>query len=371
MRRRKKKVMIYAYTRFNLGDDILIQTLCTRYPEVEFLLYAQPEYKTVLQTCTNLTVLSNTNIAAGCLNRLGRMAGNGNLYENLLAGRCDACVCITGSLFIQRDEHWQSYFRYIKGRKIRSIPYFLIGANFGPYNDSAFYESFRQLFSTYEDVCFRERHSFDLFASLPNVRRAPDAVFAGSGLKPRATSTACGKSIAISLIHLADRPDLASHESAYLHALSHTCRHYSELGYDIHLISFCREEGDEEAIAKLRQLAGSGRVHTLFYRGDIEEVITCMQQAEMIVATRFHAMIIGWMLGRKVLPVCYSPKMDHVLEDINYHLPALRIQEIKRPEAITHALQSVRSAFDVERIMQEAQGQFAQLDKWLGTDHSH
>src|SRR5699024_1160694 len=44
-----KKVMVYAYSQFNLGDDLFIKILCERYPETQFVLYAPKQYKRCFQ----------------------------------------------------------------------------------------------------------------------------------------------------------------------------------------------------------------------------------------------------------------------------------------------------------------------------------
>ncbi len=62
---KQKKVMIYAYCNFNLGDDLFIKILCERYPEVHFLLYAPIEYKYYFKWLPNITVYPRNNIFLG------------------------------------------------------------------------------------------------------------------------------------------------------------------------------------------------------------------------------------------------------------------------------------------------------------------
>lgn len=60
-----KRIMINAYTTFNLGDDLFIKVLCERYPNTEFILYAPKEYKINFKNSSNLKVISNSNILFG------------------------------------------------------------------------------------------------------------------------------------------------------------------------------------------------------------------------------------------------------------------------------------------------------------------
>ncbi len=355
-------IMIYAYTRLNLGDDILILTLCERYPDVQFLLYAPECYKNVFSCCRNLTIHPSNSIKSRIVNALGRLLRNGNFFENSLARKCNACVCITGSLFIQRAPHWEDYFRYIEGRSIPGIPYFLLGANFGPYNDDDFYRAYQRLFASYADVCFREKHSYELFRGLPNSRFATDVVFANKSLWQVGSKAAISKSIAISLIDLSCRDELKRHETSYLEALRHTCQHYAAQGYNVSLLSFCAGEGDEYATEKLREMCADEHVRCIHYQGNIQTMITCMFQAEFIIATRFHAMIIAWMLERKVLPLCYSPKMVHILDDMGYTAPFLSIDQISNHSDITRMMGSIHAPYDVSSSIRESENQFKLLD---------
>ena len=59
-------------------------------------------------------------------------------------------------------------------------PRFILGSNFGPYQNIAFLEYYNNLLQTYTDVCFRDAYSKSLFPKLQNIRYAKDVVFAGN-----------------------------------------------------------------------------------------------------------------------------------------------------------------------------------------------
>jgi len=361
-----KRVIIYGYTRINLGDDLLIQTLSHRYPRTTFILYAPSIYKKIFTPCTNIKIYSSSNYFAKFINFIGRFLGKCNLYESMLARTCDACVCITGSLFIQKDKNWKSYYNYFQERKINKLPFFLIGANFGPYTDDEFLNSFQRLFSTYDDICFRENYSKNIFTKLSNVRVAPDAVFTNKyilsiGKKIKSTS----KSILISLIDLSSRPALAKFERDYLSAIEYACKYFSAIGYKIKLVSFCGIEGDEIACNKILKNLGDCNSSVEFYRGDIYKTIDILASAEIIIASRFHAMIVGWLLGKKVLPICYSKKTVHVLEDIQYNDPYIEINEMKSEDCIYLMHKNSRYNFDFTQTISEAEKQFEKLDRFI------
>ena len=359
----RKKVMIYAYTKYNLGDDLLIQILCKRYPHVQFLLYTYPEYQSVFENCKNLKVVSNRSIVSKVTNRVGRLLKNKNAYENTIAKRCDACVCITGSLFIQGEGDWRPYFTYMESRQIQRIPYYQIGSNFGPYRDDGFFEGFKGFFANCEDVCFREKYSYDLFADLKNVRVAPDVVF--SGKFPVRKSE---KMVSISVINLSNRSELAEYQIEYRDFIVDMCSHYCKKGYQVNLMSFCKGEGDEimidEVLNKLESKEGRQKINSVLYQGDIDKIVNLLSRSEVVVATRFHAMILGWCMKKKVLPIIYSPKMEHVIEEINYCGPVVHIGNKEDVEKILEGLEQ-HNVFDVSEICAKAEKQFYRLDEVL------
>lgn len=57
-----KKMMVSAYTEFNLGDDLFIKVLCERYPDTRFMIIAPRLYKLVFKDIKNLKVYASNSI---------------------------------------------------------------------------------------------------------------------------------------------------------------------------------------------------------------------------------------------------------------------------------------------------------------------
>src|SRR5699024_12844901 len=129
-----KKVMIYAYTKFNLGDDLFIKVLCERYPNVKFVLYAPKEYKFVFNQINNLQVIPSNSFIIRFINLALRQIRKGLSIRQFVANRCNAAVYIGGSIFMQQD-NWQQTLRKKEKMKIKNKPFYVIGANFEPYQD--------------------------------------------------------------------------------------------------------------------------------------------------------------------------------------------------------------------------------------------
>src|SRR5690625_1172708 len=189
-----KKVMIYAYMALNLGDDLFIKVLCERYPQTQFYIVAPKIYQRVFQYLSNLKVIPRESFIRRGLNGITKtIFGKQLFYERRLAKRLDGAIYIGGSLFIQQNS-WQKRVKFTNALHVNRQPFYLLGANFGPFTDDEFYKVHERIFATYTDICFRDEFSYRLFQQLDNVRLAPDIVFQ---LKPN-TQPIDQKSIVIS-----------------------------------------------------------------------------------------------------------------------------------------------------------------------------
>ena len=103
------------------------------------------------------------------------------------------------------------------------------------------------------------------------------------------------------------------------------------------------------------------------YSGDPEAMLTAMNNCRCLVATRFHAMILGWVLQKNVVPVIYSGKQTQVLKDVRFTGPmwnALEGEDISA-EALLSAALADTGQLDITDLRQRAKGQFAALDAFL------
>src|SRR5690625_151431 len=95
-----KKVMVYAYTAFNLGDDLFIKILCERYPQTMFYLVAPKSYRELFADIDNLKIIPRESFIRRSLNLImKKLFRKYRFTERLIAKKCDASVYIGGSLF--------------------------------------------------------------------------------------------------------------------------------------------------------------------------------------------------------------------------------------------------------------------------------
>ncbi|OMD44115.1 polysaccharide pyruvyl transferase family protein [Paenibacillus odorifer] len=311
-----KKMLIYAYTEFNLGDDLFIKVLCERYPDTQFRICAPSLYKQCFKEIKNLKVYPSDSLFLRGVAFICRRLKIHNLAQKYMADRSDGVVHIGGSIFMQA-EHWEEHFKNAEAIRNKNKPYYLLGSNFGPYTDKEYYEEHRRIFKDYTDICFREKYSYELFEDLDHVRLAPDIIFQ---LNPPDLQPEPEDYIVLSVIKPSSK-GLNGFDNLYYEKMKELAIYFIEKGYAVHFMSFCEHEGDQLAIEEIRNLMGSSyedAIQVHLYKTNMEEVLAVLANSSFIVASRFHAMILGWVLDKPVFPVAYSQKMINVMEDAQY-----------------------------------------------------
>ncbi|MEC2158539.1 polysaccharide pyruvyl transferase family protein [Virgibacillus halodenitrificans] len=357
-----KNVRLYAYAFSNFGDDLFIKIICERYPHVQFTLYAPRSYKKTFAQMTNLTVIANDSLFRRVSNLISR---KWPLWRGMSGKRYDAVVYIGGSLFIQ-SANWKQELEKLKAMQLKDTPFYLLGANFGPYTDIEFYLQHRKLFESYTDICFRDTPSYQLFKELPNVRIAPDVVFTLQ--IPKSVQEAKRKSVAISVIKPSIRKHLISCDDTYYKKISEIAAYFIRQDYHVQLLAFCAYEEDHEATKKIHSYipaSMTNKVTAHLYEGDPEEMIQLLSQADMIIASRFHAMVLGWLLQKPVFPITYSQKMIHVMHDIGFKGSYSTVDKIERvtPESVFQTTEQAPLAISAQ--IKHAENQFKKLDMFL------
>ncbi|GIO19649.1 hypothetical protein J18TS1_27490 [Oceanobacillus oncorhynchi subsp. incaldanensis] len=357
-----KKIMINAYTNLNLGDDLFIKILIERYPNTKFILYAPKKYKEIFKNNKNIKIYNKDNIVYRAFDLIFRQLRLNFTIKDLIANKANAIVKIGGSIFIQN-----------KGWNIKNIsrslipkrkPIFVIGANFGPYTDENFYKFHYNLFQNYTDVCFRDSKSRDLFKDLNNVRQADDVVFQLEGVKTLYSKN----SIVISVIKPSIRDSLKEYDNIYYNKLKDIITYYVNNNYTVNMLSFCCNEKDDEAIKKIKNLLPDKikkHVKGNYYNGDINNFLEIISSAKYVIATRFHAMILGWVYNKPVFPICYSEKMNNVLNDVNFEGLKTDLDLINHL-TIKDVIEGMeKNLINIDCSINNSTNQFLKLDKYI------
>ena len=372
-----KRILLTAYTSFNVGDDLFLKILFERYPNHFFVLFTSDErYVLHLKKYDNVRVEYFSFFQNFIYKIIKKLSPNSNkllalifvlLIKNKFIRKCDAYLEIGGSIFIQKANNLT--FKEYKNKYLISFfkrkPSFYLGANWGPCFTQKYKLFYENIFRSVTDVCFRDKCSFNEFVHLSNIRYASDIVFQ---LKLPTVEKEIG-SIGFSVINLSNRKDLAKYESIYIDTIVSLIILSLSEKRNVYLISFCKSEGDEIMIDKIvSQFAETdlNRINVLLYSGDLDTFLAKYNKIESIFASRFHSMILGMISCQKLFPIVYSNKMSNVLHDAHFKGEYCLISDLEHC-SIKKMYDSINKYAPVpyNDEKKSAEKQFLKLDEFL------
>lgn len=357
-------VYVSAYFNRNLGDDLFVHLLINRYPNINFCIYGAPKSIKIFSAYPNVKITSTLKWYTSRLLHKARIIKKPSV-DNKLLQECGAVIKIGGSIFIEYDKWLNNWVEFNK-------PLFIIGANYGPARTEQFHQLIKDKISAAYSCCFRDSYSYDQFCELKNVRYAPDVLF---GFDPYNYITRCErpKGLAISVINLSNRSLYKDVSDQYYQTVARIVKHHSEKKIPVTLLSFCCNEGDSEAISNVLRMINNKNINVVEYRDDFIPMLEAIEKCETIIATRFHAMILGWIMNKKVIPIIYSQKQTHVINDIAYKGPVFQIEEIgQNTEQIIEACNSILPTVDhLKELKTMSFKQFAEFDEYAMKEVVH
>lgn len=358
-----KKIFLYAYDRINFGDDLFIHTICNRYPDVKFYLWSKKYNKKTFSEIKNLKVLDQDGKLITMLSKIHPSLFA--KYKAYLELKCDAVVYIGGSIFIEYD-NWEQILNWWDYEALNR-KFYILGANFGPYKTEAYRDNLASILNNVEDICFRDKYSADLFSDVKTVRYAPDILF--NYQFPIVESK---KQVFISVIDCFSRDTgldkLFDKELQYIELLKKYINYYVENGYSIKLASFCRIEKDMESIHKIVEsldFSVKDNIEFIDYDGtNVTKLITAIAESEFVIASRFHAAVLGFAANKPVLPVVYSDKTVNILKDLAFNGKYIDIRKLDdnsyiQPLDINLDMQLIGN---IEEVKEESRLHFEKLD---------
>lgn len=345
----------------NLGDDLFLKIITDRYPKTMFHIQTPKKYNDSLYG-KNITFHYNalTKMKNFVSRRTNQVIDDVNTSYRK---KTDALVLLGGSMFIEKGmSNTQLSEQLFKQFTCTDKPYFILGSNFGPYKNNYYLEEYRKVFQNANDVCFRESYSQKLFKG--STRYAPDIVFSMDCNKyPNKNE----KKVAFSVIDLINRPELSKFKESYKNKILSLINSFRDKGYKIILMSFCKAEGDEQAIVSiLNRLDNKEDIDTYLYNGNIDEALTVISTSEYVVGTRFHATILGFLFRKKTLPIIYSDKTQHILDDLHFSGETLDIRNLQEQEVDISKIEKL-----VHVPSKEAEKHFEKLDQFLVEDNKN
>ena len=358
-----KKVLIRAYSQKNLGDDLFIKILLDRYPETKFYMYSTLNYKnSTLKKYKNVKIVNHYMVRI--INKLNSIFKiNKYSIENIMKNKVDIMLNLGGSMFIENSSITQTEKNIKNIYNTIEKKYYIIGSNFGPYKNEKYKECYEEVFKNAEDVCFREKYSYDMFKDIDTVKYGADIVFS---LDISNIKTTNSKRIVISVINCEKRFEIKIKE-AYENKIVELSNYFVKQGYEVVLMSFCSKEGDLKAIKSILSKCDKENINNILtynYSGNIEEALNTLGNSSIIIATRFHAAILGILLNKKTIPIIYSNKTMNVLKDIEFTDEYIDINNIEKLDIDSLNVEQ-NCKVDLKKQFERAQIHFKKLDKEL------
>ncbi|MFT4217183.1 MAG: polysaccharide pyruvyl transferase family protein [Micropruina sp.] len=360
-----REVYVEFYDYLNLGDDLLFFVLAQRYPHVRFSYIAHHSTPETFPL-PNVRRIRRVPYIDGVLRRLRIPFRLNQTYREWIIRRSRHAVRLGGSLYMEKGEWRENVHR---DRTLLACPggAVFINGNFGPWQTQEFLETYVALFSEARDVTVRDESSLTQLAAVPGIRMAPDLIFTMSSTPDAAERGG----VVVSLIDLDGRAGLSQHRHGYERAMAELVDDLAANGHHVTLMSFCATEGDEAAVERVNSLIAQearASVTTYLYRGDIDAALTVLRKAEAVVATRFHAMVLGLAFGCRVSCVEYSDKVANVLRDLGLGDLGWSIEEfVGASRAERYRRATTLEASPPGDLARRADEHFAVLDRMLSS----
>ena len=347
----KTKILLFAYTKVNLGDNLFIYLLLKRYPNIDFYIHVvEKEYEKVYQNFENLHYLYENRD-----------------FDKIHVEDFDAYLYVGGSIFMESEyarHELKEVNKFVKRCNEKNKKFFYMSCNFGPYQTEEYLNLAKETYSLCGGICFRDKKSYNLFKEIPQVRQAPDMAFT----LPVENVEKEKNTIGISVISLAIREDLKEKEGAYNDFIKRIIIKFAKRNYQVTLFGFSEFEKDSEAIQTILSTVPDeykNNVHVEIFKENIEKYIEKYAKMEYMVCGRFHSMILSMLYGQKIYNLTYSKKQETVIEESKFFSRYQPIREMNYETVLRKYYFKKASNYKLKKVIKEAENQFKDLEDWL------
>lgn len=319
----KQKLIVYGYYNLNLGDDLFMKIIQDKLNQDKLnydVHYLIPENTDPFYNKKNGFLVEKYSKYQRRVDRLCYKLIKRAPFLFRICKNYDKTVILGGSMFIE-NYGWRDSFRFYNMLRLASSKIFIIGSNFGPWHTGTFLEAYQNFFKKVNGITFRDTYSKKLM-HIRGIKIYPDLIFA---LDCQFKKLVKNRILGVSIINLENRDFSNEEKSHYYNGILRVCKHFEDYGYTIRLFSFCKNEGDELACNRIAQKLKNAEV--ISYRGDITRMLSSINECSLLIATRFHALILGWNFNIPTLPIIYSKKTENIIKDLNPGIKAVSIHD--------------------------------------------
>lgn len=378
------KIFLNAYLEENFGDDLFVEIVAQRYPDHQFKILSSNEYcahfsrnvipvlsenlqrklkleEKIIKTLWHYH-LPNRYFFPKCLRASFKI-------RNELARIADKNIYIIGSGFMENTKY--NFMDYIVDLAYFNNKLNLISCNFGPYESNSYLNYHKKLFRRVNDVCFRDSASYELFRDDLSCRQETDVVFTYSGNAKSPLSKDSRGYVLISVVNPVKDQNIKQNDTVerYLDFLKACIEYIFTGGQKVVLVGFCRKQSDDDMIESLLSKVSYKDEIVVFNYPDItfEKMMGLFAEADSVIASRYHAMIISMLYQRPTYTIAYSKKTVNVLKDIDVSIPFVSTDELQTisPKQFLDDFGYCISDSLLSKIKSSAERQFEKLDNLL------
>lgn len=358
-------VLVSAYLDHNVGDDLFVEILAKRYPQVEFWLWTDPAEKLnpALEELPNLKRVRIRHILL-------------NVF------RISAWVIIGGSIFQEAPGlmkyhlarlRWQLLFRAF------GVKTFFLGANIGPVVTGFGRAVFKACIALSGGIVVRDRYSYDLLAEWGLSKKSgygADIVLSyPMAAEPAIIADGGGRKTEILGISIMNYMS-GRLQADYIEKMAKIANEYLHASPDGRVLLFGFDGGRENDGVCIKKVLGfieepfEGRVEVVQYGNHIPmaEFLKRFSMCSSIIGCRFHSIVLSILFKIPCIPVRYSKKTDNLLSDIGYQGVSYEYQHMREAnasEVVSIILERKAACIDAAEYAKSANNHFKYLDTLL------
>lgn len=365
------RIFVSGYWYKNLGDDLFLKVFCDHYSQHDIYIYKTRGSDTV-KNISNLHLINNkTSLLTKIMDYLNKKtnlvlpySSSYSKFRSIKKNDIDIYCELGGSIFIlpNNGEMDSAFYerKYLQKKlKVEKIPYFVVGSNFGPYYSKKQILNYTNFFNAIDGISFRDKFSYNLFnENVKKIQYFPDVV---ANLKISEYKLE-NEFVLISIINPSKKLHSSSMDSIYFEYICALVKKILAKNKNVVLMSFCEYEGDLEFAKKIKKSFNSDKIMIYNYT-NIYDALKTIAKAEKIIASRYHAMILAWLLRKPTFIISYSDKIINVINEYFPEQAYVKLNEINS-KAMVNPIFSVNKS--IRNLALEAQKQFNFIDHYIG-----
>ncbi|NQK68628.1 polysaccharide pyruvyl transferase family protein [Streptococcus suis] len=356
-----KKVFLKCVFEQNLGDDLLINILCSKYSSSQFYIISD---KDIDSFPNNLKIIKVPSLLYRLFRKTAFKLKKMNFIDSIIISQLDYVVVIGGSMFMETKSMSDNYDLIWYKKLVK--PLYIIGSNIGPIHTNDYLKRLKEeVFSSAVDISLRDQKSYNMISDLSAARYTSDLVFTYD-VSPYKTIKS-SKKVIISVIDCEKKSSQMKNVNSQLYEekIKELISYFYTQGFEVELFSFCKKEGDERIIDKIINELPYYEIKKYFYTGDIDSALRELATSSIIVGSRFHANILGMILKKSVIPIIYNDKTRNMLNDINFKGKVIDLENIVDFNVDDLDESDLEYKCNVELYQKTAQLHFQELAKIL------